>query len=207
MKEATEYEKDLASIRSLMERSAKFLSLSGLSGVLAGIYALIGASIAYYMIYYPYSPFGFRFYYVNEEQIIGKLLAIALGVLFLSLATGYLLSARKARKAGQDIWNKTSRQLVINLLIPLATGGLFILILLSRGYFMIVASACLIFYGLALINASRNTYEEVRYLGILEIILGLASALLPGYGLIFWALGFGVLHIIYGAVMHYRYDT
>lgn len=207
MKEANEYEKDLASIRTLMERSVKFLSLSGLSGVLAGVYALTGAAIAYYMIYYPYFPFGFRFYYVNEEQVIGKLLTIALGVLFLSLGTGYLLSARKAKKAGQQVWNKSSRQLVINLLIPLVTGGLFILILLSRGYFIIVASACLIFYGLALINASRNTYEEVRYLGFLEIILGLASALLPGYGLIFWALGFGVLHIIYGAVMHYRYDT
>lgn len=206
MKEIHEYEKDLASIRTMMERSLKFLSLSGLSGILAGIYALGGATIAYYMIYYPYSPFGFRFYYANEEQIIGKLLAIALVVLFLSLGTGYLLSVRKAKKTGVGIWNQTSLQLMTNLLIPLMTGGLFILILISHGYFIITASACLIFYGLALINASRHTYEEVRYLGFLEITLGLAAALLPGYGLIFWALGFGVLHIIYGAVMHYRYD-
>jgi len=95
---------------------------------------------------------------------------------------------------------------MIDLIIPLATGGLFILILLSRGYYGVTAPACLIFYGLALINASRNTYSEVRYLGFTEIILGLISALIPGYGLIFWAIGFGAMHIVYGAVMHFRYD-
>ena len=207
MKEISEYEKDLASIRTMMERSVKFISLSGLSGVMAGLYAMAGALAAYYLIYYPYSPFGFRFYYVNEEQVIGKLLFIASIVLILSIGTGYYLSFRKAKRLGISIYNTTSRQLLINMMIPLVTGGLFILILISRGYFVIVASACLIFYGLALINGSRNTYEEIRYLGFSEIILGLASALLPGYGLIFWALGFGVLHIVYGAVMHYRYDT
>lgn len=207
MKEIQEYEKDLASIRTMMERSAKFLSLSGLSGVLAGLYALIGASWAYYIIYYPYSPYGFRFHYVNETTIIGKLIFIALLVLILSIASGFLLSMRKARKMNTNVWNKSSQQMIVNLMIPLVCGGFFSLILISRGYYGIVASSCMIFYGLALINASRNTYEEIRYLGFSEIILGLASALLPGYGLVFWALGFGVLHIAYGAVMHYRYDT
>lgn len=206
MKEAQEYEKDLATIRSMMERSGKFLSLSGMSGVMAGIYALLGAAVGYYMIYYPYSPFGLRFYYVNEEQIIGKLLVIAIAVLILSLGTGFWFSHRKAKKLNLTIWNKTSQHMIINLLIPLLTGGLFILILISRGYLIIVASACLIFYGLALTNASRHTFEEVRYLGFCEILLGLAAALLPGYGLVFWTLGFGVLHIIYGTVMYYRYD-
>ncbi|HEX5169217.1 MAG TPA: hypothetical protein VFW11_08575 [Cyclobacteriaceae bacterium] len=206
MKEVQDYEKDLASIRSMMERSGKFLSLSGMSGIMAGVYALGGAAIAYFMIYYPYSPFGLRFYYVNEEEIIGRLLMIAITVLTLSLGTGFWLSHRKAKKLNTTIWNKTSQHLMINLLIPLITGGLFILILISRGYLIIVASACLIFYGLALTNAGRHTFEEVRYLGFCEILLGLAAALLPGYGLVFWSLGFGVLHIIYGTVMYYRYD-
>lgn len=206
MKEVQDYEKDLASIRSMMERSGKFLSLSGLSGVMAGVYALIGATLAYRMIYYPYSPFGLRFYYVNEEEVIGNLLVIAIMVLVLSIGTGLFLSYRKAKKLNLSIWNTSSQHLIINLLIPLVTGGLFILILLSRGYLIIVASSCLIFYGLALVNASRFTVDEIRYLGFCEILLGLASALLPGYGLVFWAIGFGVLHIVYGTVMHYRYD-
>lgn len=206
MKEIQEYEKDIASIRTMMERSVKFISLSGLSGVLAGIYALCGSAAAYYMIYYPYSPFGFRFYYVNEEEVIWKLLALATAVLVLSVGTGYLLSLRKAKRLGAGFWNTSSQQLMTNLMIPLVTGGLFILILLLRGYFIILAPSCLIFYGLALINASRHTFREVRYLGFTEIILGLVSAMLPGYGLIFWAVGFGVMHIIYGTVMYYRYD-
>ncbi len=207
MKDIQEYEKDIASIRTMMERSVKFISLSGLSGIISGIYALIGATLAYLLLYYPYSPFGFRFYYVNEQAVMLKLLTVAVLVLIFSIGTGFWLSSRKAKKLGTSIWNKTSRQLLRDLLIPLMTGGLFILILLSRGYFVIVVSACLIFYGLALIYAGRNTYKEIQYLGFTEITLGLLSAILPGYGLIFWALGFGVMHIVYGAVMHFRYDT
>lgn len=206
MKEVQDYEKDIASIRNMMERSVKFISLSGLSGVIAGLYALAGASYVYYLIYYPYSPFGFRFFYANESDVVTQMLTVAIIVLVLSIGTGFWFSHRKAKKLGMTIWNRASQQLMIDLIIPLATGGLFILILLSRGYYGVTAPACLIFYGLALINASRNTYSEVRYLGFTEIILGLISALIPGYGLIFWSIGFGVMHIIYGAVMHFRYD-
>ncbi len=206
MKEIQEYEKDIASIRSLMERSVKFISLSGLSGILAGIYALLGAVYVYFLIYYPNPPYGFRMYYVNEQQVIGYLLLTAGMVLLLAFGTGYWLSLRKAKRLGVTVWNKTSRQLMLDLLIPLITGGLFILILLARGYYGIAAPACLVFYGLALIFASRNLYSEIQYLGFTEILIGLISAFFPGYGLMFWALGFGVMHIIYGTVMHFRYD-
>lgn len=206
MKEINEYQQDLASIRAIMERSVKFVSLSGLSGVLAGMYAIAGAVAAYFVIYYPHSPFGFRFYYINETATLIQLFSIALVVLAASLLTGYWMSARKAKKLGIPVWDNTSRQLLMDLLIPLATGGIFIIILALRGYFVIIASACLLFYGLALINASGRTFKEIKYLGLLEIVLGLTSSLYPGYGLIFWAIGFGVLHIIYGILMHYRYD-
>lgn len=207
MKDTHDYQSDIASIRSAMERSAKFLSLSGLSGVLAGVYALIGAASVYYMIYYPQSPFGSRFSFVNEKTIVVKLMVIAAIVLALSIATAFIMSQRKAKRMGLSIWNKTSKELTTNLFIPVITGGLLILILVSGGYYGIVAPACLIFYGLGLISASSLTVNEIRYLGFCEIVLGLMAALLPGYGLIFWALGFGVLHVVYGAVMHYRYDS
>src|SRR5690606_41861523 len=130
----------------------------------------------------------------------------AVCVLVASLGTGLWLSHRKARKHNTNLWNTTTKTLMINLAIPLITGGLFILILLSGGHYGIAAPACLIFYGLALINASANLYDEVRYLGYCEIILGLIAAYLAGYGLLFWTLGFGVLHIVYVAVMDYRYE-
>lgn len=203
MKDIQEYEKDIASIRTMMERSVKFISLSGLSGILAGLYALAGAAVAYYLIYYPQSPFG---YPEAADQNLINLVTVAVLVLLLSLGTGLWLSSRKATKLGTSIWNKTSQQLFKDLSIPLITGGLFIIIMLLRGYFGFVAPACLLFYGLALIYASRNTYKEIQYLGFIEIGLGLLAAALPGYGLIFWSIGFGVMHIIYGTIMYFRYD-
>lgn len=201
MKQSQTYQKDLESIRELMERSVKFISLSGLSGIMAGIYALIGASVAYYLIYYRNSPY-------DERDVVNLsgLVALAAGVLVSSIATGLWLSSNKAKKAGVAVWDTTSKRLILNLSIPLLTGGFFILILLTQGHFGLAAPACLIFYGLALINASPNLYEEVRYLGYLEITLGLVSAMMPGHGLLFWSIGFGVLHIIYGAIMYKRYD-
>lgn len=192
MKEIQEYEKDLASIRSMMERSVKFISLTGLSGILAGWYAIGGAAVAYNLMS-GYTP-------------VGAYVLTAGVVLILSLGTGVFLSHRKAQRLNVTIWNSASKQLFIDLLIPLFAGGVFILILIYQGYYFLAAPSCLIFYGLALINGSRNTYDEVKSLGLVEILLGLIAVLMPGYGLIFWTVGFGGMHILYGAIMHYRYD-
>jgi hypothetical protein len=206
MKEIPEYEKDIASIRTMMERSAKFISLSGLSGVLAGIYALGGAIAAYYTVHYPIAPWRYRIDSVQDDSNLWKLLVIAALVLLASVGTGILLSQKKAKKHGVELWNPASRRLFLNLSIPLVSGGIFILIMLYTGHFGLAAPACLIFYGISLIQGSANTFDEVRYLGFCEISLGLISALFPGYGLIFWAMGFGVLHIVYGAIMYNKYD-
>jgi hypothetical protein len=207
MKDIQEYERDIASIRTMMERSAKFISLSGLSGILAGIYALCGAVAAYIIVHYPLPPWRYRIYSINEPAALIKLLLVAAIVLMASLTTGLLLSNRKAKKHGVKFWTGSSQRLLINIAIPLTTGGLFILIMLYNGHFGLAAPASLIFYGLALIQASSNTFDEIRYLGFCEIILGLLSAFFAGYGLIFWALGFGVLHIVYGAIMYKKYDS
>lgn len=206
MKEIREYEKDIASIRTMMERSAKFISLSGLSGVLAGIYALAGAVAAYFIAHYPVSPFGYRIYSIQEPGILWKLLLIATAVLFASITTCLWLSQIKAKKHGLKLWNPAARTIVLNMSVPLVSGGLFILIMLYSGHFGLAAPGCLLFYGIALIQGSSNTYDEIRYLGYCEIVLGLAAALFPGYGLLAWSIGFGVLHIVYGAIMHNKYD-
>lgn len=203
MKQDDAFEKDLASIHQLMERSVKFVSLSGLSGILAGTYALVGAGIAYG--YYPaLAPGGD--YRMADRAAVWPLAGIALVVLIASLATGLWLSARKARRSGVSVWGVTGRRLFVNLSIPLVTGGCFCVICLMQGQLELVASATLIFYGLALINASPNLYDEVRYLGLSEIGLGLLSMVIPGYSLLFWAAGFGVLHIVYGTLMYRKYE-
>jgi hypothetical protein len=205
MEEQQGYQKDIESIRKLMERSVKFISLSGLSGILSGTYALAGALAAYYLIPYPLIPADYMV--ISDQHVLVKLFGIASIVLVASLGSGFWLSSRKARQAGIKLWDSTSKRLLINLAIPLVTGGLFIVILVLSANYGIIAPCFLIFYGLALINASPNLVEEVRYLGYSEIALGLISALRPGFGLLFWAIGFGVFHIVYGAVMYKKYDS
>jgi len=197
---------ELSSIRNLMERSTKFISLSGLSGIMAGIYALIGAIAGYRIVYGNYGGLEYRNYYVTDANVIWQLFFIAAAVLIFSLVTGIWLTIRQARKKGEDFWNPVSRRLLVNLSIPLLTGGCFILILLLRGYYGIVAPACLIFYGLALIAGSHYTLSDVKWLGVFEIILGLLAAIFPGYGIVFWVTGFSLLHILYGSIMHFKYN-
>jgi len=197
---------ELLSIRHLMERSAKFISLSGLSGILAGCYALIGAALGYREVYGFSSKIGYRDHYVTEDAVLVRLVIIASVVLLLSVGTAVWLSVRKGRKQKQGIWNPASRGLLKAMGVPLVTGGLFVVIMIARGTYGLVAPSCLIFYGLALVAGGQYTYSDVKGLGILQIVLGLLAACLPGYGLIFWSLGFGVLHILYGFIMYFKYD-
>ena len=205
MDQNKEHLDNLLEIRSIMERSTRFISLSGLSGVFAGSFALLGALAAY--LYMQKNYFSLRDPYISFDrtEVIIFLVADALIVLILALASGIFFSMRQAKKKGQNIWDHSSKRLLINLAIPLAAGGFFCLALL---YYApgLVAPATLIFYGLALLNGSKFTLDDVRYLGITEIILGLIATCYLGYGLLFWALGFGVLHIAYGIVMYRKYD-
>ncbi|MBD1365059.1 hypothetical protein IDJ77_14655 [Mucilaginibacter sp. ZT4R22] len=194
---------EISSIRNIMERSTRFISLSGLSGVMAGIYALIGAWMGYKLLYTGYST---STNIVYDEAIVNQLFLLAAAVLVFSVATGLLLTVRKAHKKGQSVWNQSSQSLLLNGALPLATGGIFCLIMLERGFYVVIAPCTLIFYGLALVAASKYTFGDVKWLGIFDIALGLLAAAFPGYGLFFWAFGFGVLHILYGTIMHFKYD-
>ncbi len=206
MKNSNSFEEDLASIRSLMERSSRFVSLSGMAGVMAGIYALAGSIVAYFLLYYPDHSFESFFYKANTTDRIFILIIIALGVLAASLATGILFAFKKAQKHGTRFWDHSGQKFIINVCIPLITGGIFITCLLYNQLFWLIAPCCLIFYGLALINASSYTFGDMRYLGLCEIALGILCMLFPNYGLVFWSAGFGILHLIYGIVLYKKYD-
>lgn len=192
---------DIKAIRDMMEKSSKFLSLSGLTGVVAGIAAILGAAFAYFYLLRDPSLTNFT---GNQEMLI--LLADALIVLCISLGCGIYLSVRKARKNNQPLLNKVTLRMLYSLAIPLLTGGVFALIYLLRGDISIVVSSTLIFYGLALVNVSKLTYGEVHYLGLIEVVLGLLAAIFVHNGIIFWTIGFGLCHIIYGIVLYRKYD-
>lgn len=200
--------KDIHDIRQIMERSSRFISLSGLSGIAAGICALVASWFAYDWINEYYSRYDNVGHFEGEEfqKLKLKLIVMAGVVLAVALSTSFYFTWRKAKQDRQSIWNLASRRLAWNMIIPLLVGGLFILGMLQYNIWGFVAPACLVFYGLALVNASKYTVSDIRYLGYFEIILGLINMQFIGYGLYFWAFGFGVLHIVYGATMWWKYE-
>ena len=195
----------LRDIKRIMQRSSRFISLSGLSGIAAGAWALIGAIFAHKWMgdyYNKYEDHGFTGYDFHQLKL--NLLLTASIVLIASLLSAFYFTWRRAGQNNLPLWDHTSKQLAINMLIPLVAGGLFILAMLQQNEWTFIAPACLIFYGLALVNGSKYTLSDIRYLGVLEIILGLINTQFLHYGLYFWAFGFGVLHIIYGFVMWWK---
>ena len=201
-----DYRKDISEIRSMMERSSRFISLSGLSGILAGIYALIAAYIAF-RIAYTFETIEYQEILVRNVK--GKkleLIITAVSALSLAIFTGFILTKKKAQKQGVSSWDQTTKKVVVNLLIPLITGGIIVIIFYQYGLIKLIAPMTLIFYGLGLINASHYTFRDIRLLGITEVLLGLVACVFTGYSLLFWSIGFGLLHIVYGTLMHFKYD-
>lgn len=203
-------QKDLQTIREMMERSSKFLSLSGLSGIFAGLSALAGVAVAWFFILDMGQADNNSYLQILQNSrgsdAVFYLALDALAVLGLAITGAVYFSVKKAGKAGLRIWTASTRRVIIHLMIPLSTGGIFLLILFFRGYPELVIPVMLIFYGLSLVNAGKFTFDELHYLGLTEIVLGILACLFIGFGLLFWAAGFGLMHIIYGTVMYYRHE-
>lgn len=207
MREQQDYIRDIVEIRSMMERSSKFLSLSGWAGIMAGIYALAGSFSAYHFLGFNPDKINYNLIEPGSESSGFPFLIIIFSlILILAIGTAIFLSYQKARKRGEQIWNATSRRLLINMSVPLLSGGILILILLAKDLIGLVAPISLLFYGLAIYNASKFTFDEMKFLGLIQIGLGLMSAYYIEYSLFLWAIGFGVVHIGYGIYMHYRYE-
>jgi MFS family permease len=202
---------NLNEIKQIMDRSTRFLSLSGLSGVIAGLSALVGSVLGYYVLYSADYTSGIQYFDSAiildvRNLVFYKLLLIGVGVLCFALFFGFYFTHRKAKSQGQTLWNNSSKKMLFNLAVPLVVGGVFSLLLIRYNLFGLVAPVTLIFYGLACVNAGHSTHSEIGGLGYFNILLGLLNAYFIGYGLLFWALGFGVLHIIYGTFMYFKYD-
>lgn len=193
-----------------MEESSRFLSLSGLSGLFTGLIALAGAAFAVY--FFLDGKFLLPGGFLGTEKAAEldslkiRLIAEAIIVLVLALGVSVFFSYRKATRKGLKIWTPVSRRLLVSLFVPLVTGGILILILYFQHSWTLIIPFMLIFYGLGLVNAGKFTFNEIFYLGLLEIMAGLLAAVFPAYGIIFWCFGFGLLHIIYGLAMYRKYE-
>ncbi len=208
MNENTSHLESLKDIKSMMERSSRFITLSGKSGIAAGIVGLVSAFVAYKIIGSYYDNYNYRGFWATSDfiKLEQHLFILAIITLVLAFAFGFYFTWQKAKNDNINIWTVSSKRLLLNLCIPLFAGGIFIIGMLVNNEWQFIGPACLIFYGLALINGSKYTYDDIRYLGFLEILLGSINLFYIGFGLYFWAMGFGVLHIVYGIIMWNKYD-
>lgn len=202
----------LSEIRAIMERSSRFLSLSGLAGVGAGVVALIGAGVAHVALEHELGPEGFARLATggvgpdDRRALLPLLVGLAVVMIGLGLVVAFFFTRRRAARTGQRLWGGAARRLALSLSAPLAAGGLFALALYREGAVGLVVPALLLFYGLALLSASKYTLDEIRGLGYVQVALGLVGLLLPPYGLWLFGAGFGVAHILYGIRMFNRYE-
>jgi len=211
-----EHQQDIQQIKQMMERSSRFISLSGLSGIAAGICALIGASFAYHVLYsndtilmnLDDSLYNSTISaHINLGNLIeNRLVLIAILTFIGAFISSIFFTWLRSKKTNVPIWGTTSKRLMINVCIPLVTGGIFLLKLIEDGHMGLIAPGCLIFYGLALVNAAKFTLGEIKWLGYFQIVLGLINLWCVGKGLYFWVTGFGILHIIYGIIMWNKYE-
>jgi hypothetical protein len=212
MEDSKQYLESIHEIRSIMERSSKFMSLSGLSGIAAGVTALFSGTIAYFYLGSTWKheqAINYNELHQSpdvQEQII-FLLSLATATILIAIIFAYLFTRRNAKKKNLPIWDKTAKLLTFNMCVPLVTGGLFVLALIFKfGLYGLAAPSTLIFYGLALVNASKYTVSHTHWLGLAEIAIGLVALVLYSYGLLFWMIGFGIFHIIYGIVLYNQFE-
>jgi len=204
---------DLQHIKNMMERSSRFISLSGLSGVAAGICALVGAWFANQVIMDSGGPSSYREAVARTigteslQEFMGHRLFIIASITFFSaLLLSFIFTYIRSKKNKIPIWGTTAKRLIWNVAIPMGAGAIYLFKQMQFGNYGLIAPGCLIFYGLALVNASKYTLSEIRYLGYCQLIIGIVNCWFVGYGLYFWAIGFGVFHIVYGLLMWYRYE-
>lgn len=179
-------------IKELMERSSKFVSLSGLTAILAGVYALVGAYIAAQIL--------------ACEPSWQDIVFLASVVLLLSIVTACVLSWWKSKKMGQKLFSKLTSRIAWNFSLPLLTGGLFCIALLVHGTYGLTSTVMLLFYGLSLVNVSKYTYSNVGWLGYAFLALGIIDSFVEGHGLLCWTIGFGGFHLLYGILFYLQYE-
>ncbi len=209
MKNSKEQLSTVNEIKILMERSSKFVSLSGISGIAAGISAFAGSlavSIKFNIGFFEQSG---GIMLSNSGQGTGNspfIIVMAVLVFIIALMLVIIFSYKNAKKKNLIFWDSMAKRVFINHFIFLLTGGIFCLILFYYGIYFLIVGSMLIFYGLALINVSKFTFNEIAQLGILEICLGFFSSFVTVYPLLIWVTGFGLLHIIYGIFVYIKYE-
>jgi len=202
------HEEQLAAIqemRKMMDQATRFKSISGISGMLAGILAIVCVAIVSYLS--NTNPVQAGALETILDSANDGMVLIAFGILFmLAVGIGIMLALRNARARGMSAWENAAKRLMFHLAIPVVVGGVFSILLYRIGYPLLVAPVTLLFYGMGLLQGSKFTLDAVRTVGLIQLALGLLATAFLTYGLLIWTLGFGLVHILFGFIIYVKYE-
>ena len=179
---------NLRYIRETMEGASSFTAVPGWGGMLIGVTALVAAFIA----------------------SLQPAAALWLGVWIVEAAVSCLIGGvamlQKARKADTPLLSQPGRRFALSLAPPLAAGALLTLFLFRAGSFAVLPGLWLLLYGAGVVTGGAFSVRVVPAMGVAFMILGAAALFSPPtWGDLYMAAGFGGLHLIFGAIIAWRY--
>jgi hypothetical protein len=198
--------RDLKKIRDIMEKTAPFLSLSGLSGIAAGLAGTAAGVIIMLKIQSAWISSDLLNDLLSDHQMKRFFAVLLLTALVLALLGSFIITAVNTLRKNQPLWVISSIRFAENLFIPLLAGSILLAAFYIHKDYQYFIPVMLLFFGLSLYTASQSSREEIRILGILDICLGIISLFYIPAGLICWTAGFGLLNIVYGIIMYVKYE-
>lgn len=179
---------NLQFIRETMERSTHFTAVPGYGGMLMGATAVAAAFIA------------------NSQILLRDSVITWLVEAGLAFAVGLLAMWQKSKIAGQSLVSAPAKKFAFGFAPPLIVGVVIVLGLSQNGYFYVLPPVCMLCYGAAVVCGGAFSVRVVPVMGWCFIALGAVSFALPtNYGSLMMGVSFGLLHIIFGAIIARRY--
>ena len=182
---------NLRMIRQMMERSTKHSSLSGFSGIIVGLWAIIGVAVTRLAVQ-PNRAHHWLAY-------IAEFAATWAAVLVLSILTDLLVTKRRAALVGKHVFSKLGTHIVGAAAPGFTAGFVLTMYLLQQQRIGEVYGFWMLSYGLAICAVGLFSVRPVLFLGWAFLLAGAATLFLPhAWGLGMMALSFGGFHIAYG---------
>ena len=179
---------NLSFIRSTMERATSFTAVPGWGGVAMGATALVAAAIAPLQG----SPDGWLRVWLVEALVAG--------------AIGSYAMARKARRSEGAALSRPTRRFLLSYAPPILVGALLTFVLHREGLFRVLPGLWLMLYGTGVVTGGAFSVRVVPVMGLCFMAVGAVALVAPAsWGDPALALGFGVLHIIFGVIIARRH--
>ena len=187
----------LHEIKELMEKSSRFQAISGWSILIVGLLASV-VSAGAWLLLLPHEGMSMGGMLINSPYRTLIASSVALALLVVSFAVVCFGSYRMMKRQGGFEFGRTIRRPLFHFAVPMVVGGLLCLAMLMQGHYGLTSTFMLVFYGLALLNASHYTSRSIALLGYCELVLGVVDCFVVSHAILFWFLGFGLLHIVFG---------